>query len=102
MLASVVMPETFNMLEQHQAQVEQKQLIDFFKEKKYQAYLLEQPITIEFAGAELKSSLNDSLVFEHIYSEAQEIDITEQGNFVQDTVSYYFRDNLKYQPLGDL
>lgn len=102
LITSIVVPETFTMLEQHQAHLEQKQLVDFLKKQKYQAYLLEQPISIEFIGAEMKSSLGSSIAFEHIYSDSQTITITELGNFDQDAVSFYFRGRPTEKVLGDL
>lgn len=102
LLASIVMPETFKMLEQHQAQLEQKKLIDFFKEQKVQAYLMETPVTIEFAGSEISSSLGQYLIFEFISADHQVIEISQLGNFRQDFVSYQLRNRDVELLLGDL
>lgn len=102
LLASIVMPETFKMLEQHQAQLEQKKLIDFFKEQKVQAYLMETPVTIEFAGSEINSSLGHYLIFEFINTDHQVIEISQLGNFRQDFVSYQLRNRDVELLLGDL
>ncbi len=91
LLASIVMPETFNMLEQHEAQVEQRKLVDFFREHKHQAYLHQEPITIEFAGTHLQSSTGNSISFEHITTDFQRVNITELGSFEQELVYFQLR-----------
>lgn len=102
MLVSIVMPDAFKMLEQHKAQVEQRKLVDFFREHQHQAYLHQQPVTIEFAGTELKSSLGHILVFEHISSDFQQIDISELGSFYQEFVHYRLRNQYVEKALGTL
>ena len=91
LITSIVMPETFNMLEQHEAQVEQRKLVDFFKKQKHQAYLHQEPISIEFVGAHLTSSLGDSLDFKHITTEYQQIGVTTYGSFTQGMIYYQLR-----------
>lgn len=102
LLASIVLPESFNMLEQHQAQLEQKKLVDFFKDQKYQAYLLETQVDIELGGSSLQSSLGQELVFEFISAEYQVIEINELGRFEQDYIVYLLRDTQVEKQLGDL
>lgn len=102
LLASIVMPETFNMLEQHEAQVEQRKLVDFFKEHKHRAYLHKEAITIEFAGSYLESSVGNSLQFKHISTDYQKIEVTELGSFKQPFIAYYLRGREVEKTLGGL
>lgn len=102
MLASIVLPESFNMLEQHQAQLEQKKLVDFFKDQKYQAYLLETEIEIEFSGSNLESSLGHALSFEFVNADYQNITISELGSFNDDFIYYTLRGREVEKQLGDL
>lgn len=96
------MPNSFQMLEQHQARLEEKRLVEFFRSQKYQAYLLETPISIELAGSGVSSSLGKELSFEHISSEPQKIEISELGNFKQVGITYSVRKRLVEKVLGDL
>lgn len=102
LLASIVMPETFNMLEQHEAQVEQRKLVDFFKDQKHQAYLHQEPVTIEFAGTSLESSIGSSLNFKHITTDYQKIDVTSYGAFKQDFVYFQLRGRAVEKALSGL
>lgn len=102
LLASVVMPEAFNMLEQHKAQLEQKRLVDFFQRQKHQAYLQETKVIIELAGTSVTSSLDEALEFEFIDADYQRIDVNELGRFDSDIISYNLRGRPVEKVLGDL
>lgn len=102
LLGSIVMPNSFQMLEQHQAHLEQKKLIGFLQEQKYQAYLRETVINLEFAGTELTASNGTSIQFEFINADYQQIEVSELGRFKQEQVTYYLRGHYVEKVLGDL
>lgn len=102
LLGSIVMPNSFNMLEQHKAQLEQKKLIDFFRQQQYQAYLLETRVSIEFAGAYISSSLDQALTFSLISAEHQQFTINDLGNFEQAQVRFFLRQQPIARNLGEL